>query len=49
MRTHLFSSVGTLKIGMDILSQENVKLDQLLGMAGSSKQKALGKRSWRQR
>jgi hypothetical protein len=29
MRTHLFSSLGALKIGMDILfEQEQVKLDE---------------------
>ena len=27
MRTHLFSSLGTLKIGMDILAQEKVQLN----------------------
>jgi len=35
MRTHLFSSLGALKIGMDILFEhEQVKLDQLLGHGG---------------
>lgn len=44
MRTHLFSSVGTLKIGMDILSQENVKLDQLLGHGGFFKTEGVGQK-----
>lgn len=45
MRTHLFSSVGTLKIGMDILfEQENVQLDQLLGHGGFFKTKEVGQR-----
>jgi sugar (pentulose or hexulose) kinase len=44
MRTHLFSSVGTLKIGMNILSQENVKLDQLLGHGGFFKTEGVGQK-----
>ena len=32
MRTHLFSSLGALRIGLDILFvQEQVKIDQILG------------------
>ena len=43
MRTHLFSSLGALKIGMDILfEQEKVKLDQLLGHGGFFKTKEVG-------
>ncbi len=45
MRTHLFSSLGALKIGMDILfKQEKVKLDQLLGHGGFFKTKEVGQR-----
>jgi len=45
MRVHLFSSLGALKIGMDILfDQENVKLDQLLGHGGYFKTKEVGQR-----
>jgi sugar (pentulose or hexulose) kinase len=45
MRTHLFSSLGALRIGMDILfEQENVKLDQLLGHGGFFKTKEVGQR-----
>ncbi len=45
MRTHLFSSLGALKIGMDILfEQENVKIDQLLGHGGFFKTKEVGQR-----
>jgi sugar (pentulose or hexulose) kinase len=45
MRTHLFSSVSALKIGMDILfEQEKVKLDQLLGHGGFFKTKEVGQR-----
>jgi sugar (pentulose or hexulose) kinase len=45
MRTHLFSSLGALKIGMDILfEQEQVKLDQLLGHGGFFKTKEVGQR-----
>jgi sugar (pentulose or hexulose) kinase len=45
MRTHLFSSLGALKIGMDILfEQEHVKIDQLLGHGGFFKTKEVGQR-----
>ncbi len=45
MRVHLFSALGTLKIGMDILfEQEKVKLDQLLGHGGFFKTKEVGQR-----
>ncbi len=42
---NLFSSLGALKIGMDILfEQEKVKLDQLLGHGGFFKTKEVGQR-----
>jgi sugar (pentulose or hexulose) kinase len=45
MRVHLFSSLGALKIGMDILfEKEKVKLDQLLGHGGFFKTKGVGQR-----
>jgi sugar (pentulose or hexulose) kinase len=45
MRVHLFSSLGALKIGMDILfEQEQVKLDQLLGHGGFFKTKEVGQK-----
>jgi sugar (pentulose or hexulose) kinase len=45
MRTQLFSSLGALRIGMDILfDQEKVKLDQLLGHGGFFKTKEVGQR-----
>lgn len=45
MRVHLFSSLGALKIGMNILfEQEKVKLDQLLGHGGFFKTKEVGQR-----
>ncbi|MCJ7433831.1 MAG: FGGY-family carbohydrate kinase [Anaerolineales bacterium] len=45
MRVHLFSSLGALKIGMDILfEQEKVKLDQLLGHGGFFKTKDVGQK-----
>jgi len=35
MRVHLFSALGALKIGLDILfEQEHVKIDQVLGHGG---------------
>ena len=45
MRVHLFSSLGALKIGMDMLFvQENVKIDQLVGHGGFFKTKEVGQR-----
>jgi len=45
MRTHLFSSLGALKIGMDILfEQEGVQLDQILGHGGFFKTPEVGQR-----
>ncbi|GAB4580569.1 MAG: FGGY-family carbohydrate kinase [Anaerolineales bacterium] len=43
MRVHLFSALGALKIGMDILfEQEQVKIDQLLGHGGFFKTEKVG-------
>lgn len=43
MRVHLFTSLGALKTGMDILlKQENVKLDKMLGHGGLFKTKGVG-------
>ena len=45
MRTHLFSAVGALKIGLDILfEQEQVEIDQILGHGGFFKTKEVGQR-----
>ncbi|MFN8412692.1 MAG: FGGY-family carbohydrate kinase [Anaerolineales bacterium] len=45
IRVHLFSSLGALKIGMNILfEQEKVKLDQLLGHGGFFKTKEVGQK-----
>jgi len=45
IRVNLFSSLGALKIGMDILfEQEKVKLDQILGHGGFFKTKEVGQR-----
>ena len=45
MRTHLFSALGALKIGMDILfDQEQVKLDQIYGHGGFFKTKEVGQK-----
>jgi len=45
MRVNLFSSLGALKIGMDILfEQEKVKIDQLLGHGGFFKTKEVGQK-----
>jgi sugar (pentulose or hexulose) kinase len=45
MRTHLFSALGALKIGMDILfEQEQVQIDQILGHGGFFKTREVGQR-----
>ena len=45
MRVNLFSSLGALKIGMDILfEQEQVKIDQILGHGGFFKTKDVGQK-----
>jgi sugar (pentulose or hexulose) kinase len=45
MRVHLFSALGALKIGLDILfEQEHVKIDQVLGHGGFFTTKAIGQK-----
>lgn len=45
MRTHLYSSLATLKIGLDILfKEEGVSLDLLFGHGGLFKTKGVGQR-----
>lgn len=45
MRTHLFASLGALKLGMNILQkEEQVKVDTLLGHGGLFKTKGVGQR-----
>jgi sugar (pentulose or hexulose) kinase len=45
MRTHLFSSLAALKIGLDILfEQEQVKIDQIFGHGGFFKTKEVGQK-----
>ena len=45
MRVHLFTSLGALKTGMDILfKEEDVKLDKLLGHGGLFKTKGVGQK-----
>ncbi|MEQ8677657.1 MAG: FGGY-family carbohydrate kinase [Aggregatilineales bacterium] len=45
MRTHLYASLGTLKIGMDILfEEENVQIDKILGHGGFFKTPEVGQR-----
>jgi sugar (pentulose or hexulose) kinase len=45
MRVHLFSALGTLKIGMDILfEQEQVKIDKILGHGGFFKTEEVGQK-----
>ena len=45
MRVHLFSALGSLKIGLDILFEhEKVQIDQILGHGGFFKTKAVGQK-----
>lgn len=45
MRVHLFSSLGSLKVGLDILfEQEKVKVDQVLGHGGFFKTRDVGQK-----
>jgi sugar (pentulose or hexulose) kinase len=45
MRVHLFAALGTLKIGLDILfDQEQVKIDKILGHGGFFKTKEVGQK-----
>jgi sugar (pentulose or hexulose) kinase len=45
MRVHLFSALGTLKIGMDILfEEEQVRIDKVLGHGGFFKTEAVGQK-----
>jgi len=45
MRVHLFSALGALKIGLDILlEQEQVKIDRVLGHGGFFKTKEVGQK-----
>ena len=45
MRVHLFSALGALKIGLDILfEQEQVKIDQILGHGGFFKTMEVGQK-----
>jgi sugar (pentulose or hexulose) kinase len=45
MRVHLFSALGALKIGLDILFEgEQVKIDQVLGHGGFFKTEEVGQR-----
>lgn len=42
IRVHLFTSLGALKIGMDILKEEKVEVDNLFGHGGFFKIKEVG-------
>ena len=45
MRTHLYTSLGALNVGMDILfKEEGVKLDTLFGHGGLFKTKGVGQK-----
>lgn len=45
MRVHLFTALGALKVGLDILlKEEGVQVDQILGHGGLFKTKGVGQK-----
>lgn len=44
MRMHLYSALATLKIGMDILADEDVSIDKIFGHGGYFKTEGVGQR-----
>ena len=42
MRAHLFTALGAIKVGMDLLKEENVAIDSVLGHGGLFKTKGVG-------
>ena len=44
MRSLIFSALGTLRIGMETLRKENVRIDRLYGHGGFFKTKEVGQR-----
>ena len=44
MKTNLFTTLGALKIGMDILKNEKVKVEKILGHGGLFKTKKVGQK-----
>lgn len=44
MRAHIYSAIATLKIGMEILEEENVNIDKLMGHGGLFKTKYVGQK-----
>ncbi|MDO5155895.1 MAG: FGGY-family carbohydrate kinase [Eubacteriales bacterium] len=44
MRTHLYSALATLKIGLDILAKENVTVDKMYGHGGYFTTKGVGQK-----
>jgi sugar (pentulose or hexulose) kinase len=44
MRTHLFSALGALAIGLEIFDKEKVKIDRVLGHGGFFKTKEVGQK-----
>lgn len=44
MKTHLYSALATLKIGMDILNEEGVEIDKMYGHGGFFKTENVGQR-----
>ena len=44
MRSHLFTCLGALRVGMDILYKDGVELDQILGHGGLFKTEGVGQR-----
>lgn len=49
MRANIYSAMATLKIGLDILQDEKVAVDRLLGHGGLFKTPGVASGIWRQR
>ncbi len=45
MKTHLYAALGVVKLGMDILKAENVRIDSILGHGGFFKTPEVGQRA----
>lgn len=45
MRVHLFTSLGAIKVGMNILKQEDVKINKILGHGGLFKTPEVGQKT----
>ncbi len=45
MKTHIYSALGVVTLGLDILKKENVRIDRIMGHGGFFKTKEVGQRA----